>query len=156
MNEVEPNSILQLREYFSKLRHKHYMGELSWYFDIRLFELEDSNTALHELISFAYPDASPEKAEITTSNFYDLRETLDYWFTTNFDGTPPKQCLIRGDRLFADLLDQCIDYQQAEIYQYDTQERLDPLGAGIIGNFTFIFLNFNQGRMLILSGGDCD
>lgn len=156
MNEIEPDSLLQLRDYFSRLSHQHYMGQLSWFFDIRLFELEDSDIALHNLISIAYSEACPEKADITKTNFQDLQETLGYWFTTDFSGNPPKQWLIRGDRLFAHLVAQCIEYKQAEIYQYRTQERLDPLGAGIVGNFTFIFLNFNQGRMLILSGGDCD
>ena len=156
IQEVENQSLLQLREYFERLGDRLHTGPLRWYFEIRLFEIGASDISLAELIKFAYPEALPEKAQITAVVFSDFQKTLDYWFTTNRTGQSPVQWLIRGDKFFAYLLNECCHYTDAAIYEYSTQEGLDPLGAGILGAFAFIFVNSNQGRLLILSGGDCD
>jgi hypothetical protein len=156
LKELENEELAKLRNYFERLSVQIRKGQLQWYFDIKLFEIGTAEPAIISLIKDAYHDALPEKARITETSFEDFCETLDYWFTTDYSGKPPVKWLIRGEKYFAYLLNECIQRKDSRIYEYQTREPLDPLGSGISGNFAFIFVNPKQHRALILSGGDCD
>jgi hypothetical protein len=158
IQEIVPPPLLQLRDYFERLGDRFHTGLkwIQWYFEIRLFEINVTEIALNELIKFAYPTALPDKAQITTTTFYDFQETLDYKFTTGYFGDLPIKAVVRRDRYFSYLLNECLHYKEATIYEYNTQEVLDPLGAAMFRRFTFILLNIKQRRLLILNGAEWD
>ena len=54
-------------------------------------------------------------------------------------------------------LKECVDYENARVFEYYTRDTMDDFGAGgITGNFAAVILNETQKRCLMLSGGDCD
>ena len=160
LREIEPSALHKLEGYLEAVSDFIRTGELKWYFDVRLFEVEGAVSDLRQLIKEAYPDSKPEKSEITEGTIRDLLDTLKHELGR---GLPPTEGLriltpvIEPHLGMWQYLGECIGYEQARFFEYITEERLDGFGAGgIIGNFAFVILNESQQRCLMFSGGDCD
>jgi hypothetical protein len=160
LNEIEFLALHQLRSHLDEVSDRIRTGELKWYFDVRLFELEERVSDIRPLIKAAYPRSCPEKAEIRECSLDDILETLGHElgrFIPALIGMEPLAQVVSPYSELWKLVEGCIDFWGARFFEYLPSDHLDEFGkGGIIGNFAFVILNDSQRRCLMWSGGDCD
>ena len=160
MKEIELPALYRLQGYLEAVSDFIRTGELKWYFDVRLFEVEGALSDVRELIKAAYSDSKPEKAEITEGSIDDVLETLKHELGRSLPPIESLRILTPVVEPYAGMwkyVKECIDYEQSRFFEYTTKEYLDGFGTGgIVGNFAFVILNESQRRCMMFSGGDCD
>jgi hypothetical protein len=160
LREIEPPALYKLEGYLEAVSDFIRTGELKWYFDVRLFEVEGAVSDVRQLIKEAYPDSKPEKAEITEGTIRDLLDTLKHELGRSLPEMESLRILTPVVEPHLGLwqhLGECIGCEQAHFFEYTTKEKLDGFGTGgIIGNFAFVILDESQQRCMMFSGGDCD
>src|SRR5918992_4733159 len=68
LREIEPPALHKLEGYLEAVSEFIRTGELKWYFDVRLFECEETGSDVRLFIGEIYPDAKLEKAEISEAS----------------------------------------------------------------------------------------
>jgi hypothetical protein len=139
-------------------------GQLDWYFEAKGFELNDVDFDVTSIIKAAYPRSNPEKACITECSDREMLDKIKrqlsvarpMWGDPNRTAPVP---LLNHDAAMWRLLKECIDYDQARIFEYvpsyDVND-FDELHCGITGEFTFIIYNENQKRCVIIGACNSD
>jgi hypothetical protein len=160
LKEIETPDVYKLIGYLDAVGDFIRTGELKWSFDVRLFDCEGTFSDIQSLIKAAYPDSTPELADISEGSISDLVETFRHEFGRWLDPTTSAKLLRPVTEMYSEIwqhLNACIDYENSRVFEYFTQEPLDDFrGGGIVGNIAAVILNENQKRCLMLSGGDCD
>ncbi|HEY9403361.1 MAG TPA: hypothetical protein VIQ24_11910 [Pyrinomonadaceae bacterium] len=160
LREIEPPALHKLEGYLEAVSDFIRTGELKWYFDVRLFEIEGAVSDVKQLIKVAYPDCKPDKAEIGEGTIRDLLDTLRYELGRSLPEMESLRILtpvVEPHLGMWQYLGECIGYEQERFFEYITKESLDGFGTGgIIGNFAFVILDESQQRCMMFSGGDCD
>jgi len=160
LKRIEPADLYRLMGYLGAVSDFIRTGELKWYFDVKLFEYDEAAPDIRHLIKQAYPDSNPATAELTEASVQDLAETFKHEFGRWLEPVESLTILtplteLRGEMW--EYLNECIDYTQAQIFEYYTSETRDEFGKrGIAGNFAFVILNETQKRCLFVAAGDCD
>ena len=158
LKEIDSPALYKLAGYLEAVSEFIRTGELKWYFDVRLFECEGAAPDIRRLIEAAYPDAKPDKAEISEASAHDVVETLGHELGRF---CPPVEALrVLGPistytAAMWEYLSECVDYERCRIYEYFSSEK-DGLLHGIAGEFAVIFYNERLNRCLILSGVTSD
>ena len=65
LEAIELPKLHELRGYLEAVSDLVRTGQLKWYFDTKLFEMDVSEFSIQELIKTAYPQAYPDSATIT-------------------------------------------------------------------------------------------
>src|SRR5690348_7806561 len=100
-------------------------GELKWYFEVRLLRTDAGAQDIETLIKGSYPDAKLDTAEITPSSIAGLLETLQHELGQHLPPTDRLRILTPILSLTGamwDYLNDCIDYENATIYEYFNSE----------------------------------
>ncbi len=161
LKQIDPPALYQLLGYLGAVSDFVRTGELKWYFDIKLFEYEETPAPdIRDFIGTAFPDSKPSLAEITEASVQDLAETFKHEFGRWLHPDVSQKLLtplteLRGE--VWEYMNECIDYSQSQIFEYYASERSDEFGnRGIAGSFAFVILNDTQKRCLFVAAGDCD
>jgi len=158
MKEIETPALHKLAGYLEAISEFIRTGELKWYFDVRLFEGEQSGSDVLSFIKEIYPDARFERSDISEASAKDVVETLEHELGRF---CPPLEALrVLGPSstytaAMWQYLSECIDYEHSRIFEYFSPEK-DSLLSGIMGNFAVIFYNERLNRWLIFSGATGD
>ena len=72
----------ELRGYLEAVSDLVRTGQLKWYFDTKLFEMDVSEFSIQELIKTAYPQSHPDSATITECSESDMLDTLNHRILT--------------------------------------------------------------------------
>src|SRR5437667_6381597 len=122
--EIETPKTHKLREYLETLSGTIRTGEVFWEFETRLFEYDGSFRDVKDVIRFAYPEAKVDLAEIREGSPDDLRITLE----SELGRFLPHLISTYIEGVWA-LLKNCIDYEDARIFEYFTREHIDLVGG---------------------------
>src|SRR5687767_3450109 len=147
LKEIETPDLHKLLGYLDAVADFIRGGELKWYFDAKLFDCEGRFTDVRSLIKTAYPDSKPELADIDEGTIADFVATLKHEFSKWLK--PPEVALLKPvTDMRTELwhhLKACVDYENARVFEYYTQEPIDGFGAaGLTGKFAAVILNENQ------------
>jgi hypothetical protein len=135
-------------------------GQLKWYFDFKLFDCEGTFSDVQSLIKHVYPTSKPELADIHEGRISDVVASLKHEFSKWL--TPPEVATLLQPvtDMRTELwqhLKACVDYENARVFEYYTQESMDGFGhPGLTAQYAAVILNETQKRCLMLSSGDCD
>jgi hypothetical protein len=160
LKEIHPPALYKLLGYLEAVSDFIRTGELKWYYDIRLVDIECDSLDIKLLIKSAYPGSNPETAQINESAFQNLVETLRHELGRRLKPEEVLKLLTPVTELRGEMwhyLGECVNYNASRVIEYTTSDALDDFGSGgIVGNFAFVIIDENQNRCLFLSGGDCD
>jgi hypothetical protein len=160
LTPIETPDLFKLLGYLDAVADFIRRGELKWYFDAKLFDCEGNFSDVRSLIKTAYPDSKPELADIDKASISDLVATLKHEFSKWLEPAEAEKLLKPVTDMRNELwqhLKECVDYENARVFEYYPRDTMDDFGAGgITGNFAAVILNETQKRCLMLSGGDCD
>lgn len=128
-------------------------GELKWGFEVTLYEYENPDLDVVQLVKAAYPESHPEKAEITECSLEDMLETFKHELGRCLPAMETKRILQPILSLYAGMwqyLNECIDYKQSRFFEFFPSDEPNGLIGGILGEFAFIICNENTHHCLIL------
>lgn len=161
LEPIEPPELHELRGYLEGIGDLIRTGQLKWYFDTKLFEMDVSGCAVQDLVKAAYPDSDPDSATITDCSDLDILETLNHefskWLSTADHTRSLPLPLFRSDAQLWRYVKACIADEHFRKFECSTSERLDEFGAvGLSGGFAFIIVGEASRRSLFISGADYD
>jgi hypothetical protein len=160
LKAIEAPALYKFIGYLEAISDLIRIGELKWYFDVRLFEYDEVVSDIALLVKTAYPRSFPENAEIREGSITDLVNTFRHELGRGLKSPEWWKILrpvtqSRGEMW--DYLNECVALEGSRIYEYTTSDVLDDFGSGgLLGNFAAVVINETQRRCLFLSGGDCD
>lgn len=155
LKAIEMPALYKLLGYLEATSDFIKTGELKWDFEVTLYEYEDSDLDVIQLVKAAYPASQPEKAEITESSPEDMLETFKHELGRCLPAMETRRILQPILDLYAGMwryLDECIDYRQSRFFEFFTSDEPNGLIGGLLGEFAFIICNENTHRCLILLG----
>lgn len=161
LEPIELPNLYELRGYLEAVSDLVRTGQLKWYFDTKLFEMDASEFSIQELIKTAYPQSHPDSATITECSESDMLDTLNHEFSrwlpsVNEGGRFPLPLLDSDGQLWR-YVKECVGQEQSRRFEYTTLARLDEFGTtGICGGFAFVIVNEASRRCLFISGGADD
>jgi hypothetical protein len=147
----------QLSRYLDAVGDFLQTGEIRWYFEVRLFEVDQSPFDLIEFLKEVYPRSKPRSDKIYDSSLEGIRETLG-WELGRFASKELReriQPVIAGTGEMWLYLQDCIDLKNCQIYEYTSSER-DEILNGLMGELAVFFFSEKLSRCLILVGATSD
>ncbi|HEX6187720.1 MAG TPA: hypothetical protein VFZ40_06550 [Pyrinomonadaceae bacterium] len=146
----EFEQFLQQLQYYNENR----FGNLSPFFDAKFLLMESSDDP-PSIITFAYPETEVDRAHINQPFNWELETAINQFFShvKDFDGR--SSSAVAG--AFLSALQSCIDLENSNLWEYvpdwqSTDELYDYIAFG----FTYIIVNRNDARCLIVHGGYMD
>ena len=146
----------EFEQFLQQLRYydENTFGNLSPFFDAKLLLMESSDDPA-PIITFAYPETEVDKAHINQRSNEELENAINQFFShvKDFDGR--SSSAVAG--AFLSGLKSCIDLENSNLWEYvpDWQSS-DELYDYIAFGFTYIIVNRNHARCLIVHGGYMD
>ena len=153
MNELNTPELEQLKQHL-EYRADETIRNLVPFFDVKMFELE-SSAIPSEIIVKAFPRSNLEKAQIVERTPNAFNEGIIDFFS-HLESTN-QQAQFRVAYEFLEAVESCIDYEQSKIWEYlASDSRFDGLYDFIGWGFTYIIVDENKRRCLVIHGGYCD
>jgi hypothetical protein len=155
LKEIKTPELQKLFSYLEALSERIRTGEVFWDFEVTLFEVNGSISDVGQLIKSAYPDAMPERADISEASVEDVLETLNHELGRFLPEIESLSILTPVTSLHGEMwryVDECIDCGRASFFEWFAKEKPDRLIGGILGEFAIIIYNEHIHRCLFLLG----
>jgi hypothetical protein len=155
LKEIQTPELHKLISYLETLSERIRTGEVFWDFDVTLFEVNGSVSDVGQLIKSAYPDAMPERADISEASIEDVMETLNHELGRFLPEMDSLRMLTPVTSLHGEMwryVGGCIDCSRAHFFEWFAKEKQDGLIGGILGEFAIIIYNEDIYRCLFLLG----
>lgn len=128
------------------------------HFEAKAFDLPNSHLPISKMMLLAYPDSRPDEASIQVCSLEILLEITNPCFSysgasfTQIDTNDTIAENLRAE--FWHHLRNCIDYENAAIYSYNSEIGLP--GFNIFWSFSWLIHNAAQKKCVFLYGGSSD
>lgn len=153
LKEIEIPALYKLEGYLEAVGDFIRTGELRWGFEVALYEYENPDLKIVQLLKAAYPESQPEKVRITECSREDMLATFNHELGRCLPAMETERILqpILGlDAGMWRYLYECIDYWHSRFFEIHATDEPNYLIAGLLGEFAFVICNENTHRCLIL------
>jgi hypothetical protein len=134
-------------------------GQYDWHFAVKGFA--GTNMTAERIVEAAYPELKAENFTLIKCSPKDMVDEINRQLSEERPmwGDPTRTApvsLLPYDTAMWRLLKECIDYEHGQIFRYEAKDSFDALHWGISGDFTFVIINEQQRRCLIINAGNTD
>lgn len=150
LNTAEFEHFQQFLKYFDE----NSLGNLSPFFDAKLFTLESPATPA-SIIRYAYPETEIEKAQISERSRDEVAASIRGFFSHIEDVDKSASSGMATE--FLNGLQSCIADEYSNVWEYSPDlGGVDELYDFIAFGFTYIVVTADENRCLVIHGGYMD